>query len=302
MLNPGVYPAAVTPMTPDGAVDLPAVARLLAWFEASGCAGAVVAGTNGEGPSLSTYEKRDLIRAAVASAGKLSILLGVATSSLEEAVWLCEQARKAGAAAALVMPPGYFREATEEGIGQWFSALIERTALPIVVYNFPQRTGIELSAALLGRLAKHERMAGVKDSSGKAENLAAYRAALADGKCLFVGNETLLWDALEAGWSGTISGVANVVPRWMSQIVAEFMGGARSVVPARESAQTKFALALPVVKALRAEPQPATNKALLESLGLLPCGAVRLPLLSADPSRIKGLRSQIEERVGVPTP
>src|SRR5436305_4424299 len=113
VLERGIYPAAVTPFDEKGRVDILCVARLLAWFEAAGCKGAVLAGTNGEGPSLSATEKRDLIREAIPLRGKLDIILGIATSSLEEAVWSCNQAQNAGAVAALVMPPSYFREATE---------------------------------------------------------------------------------------------------------------------------------------------------------------------------------------------
>src|SRR5438132_298207 len=112
----GCYPAAVTPFREDGEVDQPGMARLLAWFESQGCAGAVLAGTNGEGPSLSAIEKRDLLRAMMPVRGSIDLILGVATPSLSEAVWSCKQAAKIGAAAALVMAPGYFREATEQGI------------------------------------------------------------------------------------------------------------------------------------------------------------------------------------------
>src|SRR4051812_46324331 len=114
-MNRGCYPAAVTPFREDGEVDQPGMARLLAWFESQGCAGAVLAGTNGEGPSLSAVEKRDLLRAMLPMRGKLELILGVATPSLSEAIWSCRQVAKAGATAALVMAPGYFREASEDG-------------------------------------------------------------------------------------------------------------------------------------------------------------------------------------------
>jgi 4-hydroxy-tetrahydrodipicolinate synthase len=272
MLGPGVFPAAITPFDDAGKVDLPAVARLLAWFKANGCAGAVLAGTNGEGPSLGAVEKRDLIRAAVPLFPELKIVLGIATPSLDEAVWLCAQAHKAGAAAGLVMAPYYFREATEDGIARWFEYLFDRTELPILVYNFPKRTGVTITPDLMERLGRHERMIGAKDSSGERSNLAGYAAAL-PGKDLYVGNETLLLDALDAGWSGTISGAANVLPNWLSQIVAEFGEGKR------ESLETKFALTLKGIEALRDSPQPAVNKAILHHLGVLPNPALRLPRL-----------------------
>src|SRR5690349_2804546 len=99
MLEPGVYPASVTPMLSDGQVDMPSVARILAHFKAAGCKGAVLAGTNGEGPSLSAVEKRDLIRIAVPIFPELKVVAGIATPSLDEAIWLASQAHKAGAAA-----------------------------------------------------------------------------------------------------------------------------------------------------------------------------------------------------------
>ncbi|MEA2552055.1 MAG: 4-hydroxy-tetrahydrodipicolinate synthase [Fimbriimonadaceae bacterium] len=290
MLQPGVYPASVTPFDERGRVDMAAMARLLAWFEAAGCKGAVLAGTNGEGPSLSAIEKRDLVRDAMPLRGRLEIVLGIATSSLEEAVWLINQAEKAGAVAALVMPPSYFREASEEGILEWFRALMDRTYLPLLAYNLPQRTGITITAEMLKRLAEHERFAGAKDSSGVRENLAAYAAV--KGKALYVGNETLLIDALEAGWTGTISGASNVMPYPLTQIVNDWTEGKP------ESAEAKFQIALSAIKLLRDQAQPSTNKALLRDIGVIPSGAVRLPLASLEPERATALRSELEAHVG----
>jgi len=275
-----VYPAAVTPFDAKGRVDMLAVARLLAWYRAGDCTGIVFAGTNGEGPSLSATEKRDLVREGVKLAGSMPVILGVATASLEEAVWSCRQAGEAGAEAALVMPPGYFRDVSEEGIAQWFETLFSRVSIPVIVYNFPQRTGITLSATLMGRLAQHERMIGLKDSSGNRDNLASYAAALAGlGKVLYVGDETLLIEALRAGWTGTISGAANVLPSWLSQIVREWPTDP-------ESAETKHALILPTIQALRRTPQPGGNKQLLHRLGILENPLPRLPILPPTPESV----------------
>jgi 4-hydroxy-tetrahydrodipicolinate synthase len=281
MLPPGVYPASVTPMTPDGKMDLPAISRLLGYFKAAGCKGAVLAGTNGEGPSLSAVEKRDLVRLAVPIISDFKIVAGIATPSLDEAVWLANQAHKAGAAAGLVMAPGYFREASEEGIARWFEALFDATDLPILVYNFPQRTGIELRAELMARLAKHPRMIGLKDSSGNEANIDGYARALAGtARSLFVGNESLLWRCLEAGWSGTISGAANCIPSWLAAVTDDYFADKK------ESSQAKFKLASPGIDALRGVPQPATNKAVLNSTGVLPHPDVRLPLENLAPESV----------------
>ncbi len=278
VMKPGVYPAMVTPMDRNGDPDATAMARLAAWFEAQGCKGVVVAGTNGEGPSLAAVEKRDLLRSLVPAAGRLSVVLGIATPSLSEATWSSEQAAKAGCRALLVMPPSYYPEAG--GIEEWFLALANRSPLPILIYNFPQRTGVTISAKTLGQLCQHPNVIGAKDSSGDASNLTAYRLAVPTGSSLFVGDETLLPEALDAGWSGTISGAANLLAAWLVKAVGDYLAGNR------EAALVRLAAAREALLAIRSSPQPATNKAALSELGKIPCPAVRLPLTSASASRL----------------
>jgi 4-hydroxy-tetrahydrodipicolinate synthase len=289
-MTSGLYPASVTPFEASGEIDYPSLAKLLAFFETSGCTGVVLAGTNGEGPSLSAVEKRDLIREAMPLRGKLEIVLGIASPSLEEAVWLSNQAEKAGAVASLVMPPGYFREASEQGIEAWFRQLLDRSRLPIIIYNFPQRTGITLTADLLGRLAQHENFAGVKDSSSSVENLDSYAAAVLPLlKKLYVGDEALLIKALEAGWSGSISGSANSMPLPLATIIRECHDGRK------ESARVKHSLVLPIIERLRKSPQPATHKGVLQARGTIESASVRLPLLSI-PEEVAGeMRSLIDD-------
>lgn len=285
-LAPGVYPASVTPFDDRGRIDLPAVARLLAYFRSEGCQGVVLAGTNGEGPSLSAVEKRDLVKAAVPLAADLAVILGIATPSLEEAVWLSRQAADAGAAAVLLMPPGFFRDASEAGIEAWFRTVMDRSPLPVLVYNFPQRAGVRLEAELIARLADHPQFLGLKDSSGEAANLASYAGA-AKGKSMFVGDETLLADAMAAGWSGTISGAANCLSRW-------FAAALRDWPEDRESAMAKLELVRPALSALRALPQPMAHKVILRDRGVLPNARVRLPLEELDEARLGELKLALE--------
>lgn len=289
MLQAGVYPASVTPFLPGESVDEVSFVRLLAHFEASGCAGVVVGGTNGEGPSLSAIERRDLLRLAVKGAGKLLVIQGIATSSLSEAQWLCQQALKDGAAAALVMPPMYFRPAPETGVRDWFLRLMDSSALPILAYNFPKNTGFTISPKLLAQLAGHPNLLGVKDSSGEVANIPGYRAVLGDQHRLFVGNETLLDQALEHGWTGTISGAANTIPQWLAQVVSEFTTG-------KAHWRTKFALIQPVLEHIRTLSQPAHHKAVLTAKGVIAHATVRLPLQPAD--SFDGLRALLSEKLG----
>lgn len=278
---------------------MPAVARLLAWFEACGCKGAVLAGTNGEGPSLSAPEKRDLISAATKLSGKLELTLGIATPSLDEACWLCKQASGAGAAGVLLMAPYYFRDASEDGVYDWFIRVLESSPCSVWIYNFPQKTGIAISPELMARLAQHNRFGGLKDSSGTRENLAAYAAALAPNASaapysMFVGNEELLLDALDSGWTGTISGAANVIPMWLSRLMDEYARGL-----SRETVEAKFELVLPCLSAIRSHKQPAMNKALLHRLGVLPSPDVRPPLTAPTRDDVDALAGLLHTRLGL---
>lgn len=292
MLASGVIPASVTPLRPDGTPDTEGLARLAAFFRAAGCAAIVLAGTNGEGPSLSAIQKRDLVRQTVGLAEPLPVILTVATSSLSEAGWLLNQAAAAGAAAALLMPPFYFRSVTAEGIAAWFEDLLARARLPVLIYNFPQMTGATLAPDLVHRLARFETFAGLKDSSGEPSNLEAYRQACGADRRLYVGDETLLLRALAAGWSGTISGAANLLALWLSQIAREWTDG-------RESASAKFDLVRPVIEELRRGPQPALNKAVMHRLGLLASPAPLLPLMPAPDERVGHVLAMLRETVGL---
>ncbi|MEJ5170256.1 MAG: dihydrodipicolinate synthase family protein [Fimbriimonadales bacterium] len=295
MVEGGVWPASVTALGSNGRPDPAGQARLLAWFEASDCRGAVLAGTNGEGPSLSAPEKRDLLRDAMPARGRLGVVLGVATSSLEEARWSTRQAAALGADGVLLMPPSYFREAPADAIADWLEAVVADSPCDVIVYNFPQRTGSAIPAETLARLARLERFAGVKDSSGDPSNLPAYRQAIGEGRVAFVGDETLLVEALRNGWSGTISGAANVLAPWLSAIVADWVAD-------RESAEAKFELALPCIRALRAHPQPALSKALLHAMGVLPDPSVRLPLRPARTDTVREVARLLAERLGLRFP
>lgn len=279
--------AAVTPFDDKGRPDPAQMARHLAWLESEGCAGAVIGGTNGEGPSISAVEKRDLLRDVQGARGKLALWMGVTTSSLSEAIWTAEQAAKHGAERLLVLPPTYFREATEEGLTSWFLALMEASPLPVVAYNFPQRSGFAFSEAFLQHLNEAPNFVGVKDSSGESANLAVFRRAL-PGKDLFVGDETLLLSALQAGWTGSISGVSNTIARYLVEVE-------RGI--ARGDAEIKFELALPAIRAMRPA-RPALQKALLKRLGVIDRDDVRLPLTPLPDQDLRAVIETVHAQLG----
>ncbi|MBX3113458.1 MAG: dihydrodipicolinate synthase family protein [Fimbriimonadaceae bacterium] len=283
----GIMPASVTPFDENGRIDFVSLAKLFSYFEACGCSGVVVAGTNGEGPSLSAVEKRDLVKEAV-QLTSLPVILGIATPSLDEANWLCSQAGKSGAAGILLMPPGYFKVATESGTMNWMKAVADSSPIPVIAYNFPKYSGFTMSPDFVAELAQHPNVLGFKDSSGEVANLSAYRKA-AVGKVLLVGDETLLLQSLEAGWNGSISGAANLVPHWLVRIYQQWHEDS-------EKAEVKFKVLVDVLSEIRRGPQPALNKASLSEWGVIARSDVRLPLEKGDCSE---LLKHIEDRLGI---
>jgi len=264
----GIYPALVTPMTSDSSLDTAGMVRLLSHAHFMALPGVVIAGSTGEGPSLAAVEKRDLVRIACSTHPELKVIIGIATASLVEAVWLAEQSRRAGAIAGLVMPPAFFREADDDAIADWYEELFRRTTLPILIYNFPLRSGRTISPELLRRLAHRDQCIGVKDSSGDPTNLQSFREVIPTGKSLFVGDERLLLRAKEAGWTGSISGASNLLGQWLQTIWD---------LPADE-AQAKLGLILPALQTLRRGNLPSVAKSFLRDLGIIDCPQVRLPL------------------------
>lgn len=249
----------------------------------------VVAGTNGEGPLLSAVEKRDLVRLAVQARGKLDVVLGLATCSLPEAIWLSEQSAKAGAFAVMATAPYAFRPVTGEAAITWFRTLAEASPLPVIAYNLPRLTDAPFGEPLVRALAEIPNMMGVKDSSGSRENLSTFRTWLRDDQLLLQGDEALLLESLQAGWNGSISGCANVMPGWLSEVI-------------RSGSAVKMDLIQPVVQALRSARPPATHKAILHAWGVLESPTVRMPLTTASPEEIEPLLNLMRDWLGLGSP
>lgn len=277
----GAFTALITPFTSSGDIDYPALARLLAWHESEGMDGIVVGGTNGEGPSLSAVEKRDLVRFAKEHGGNLRVIVGLSTCSTAEAVWISEQGRKAGAEASLALPPFYFRAVAESGIEAWFRQILSASPLPCILYNFPKMTGFAFSKELLQRLFAVAHVVGIKESSGSMESLAEFaEVARESGKAIFVGDERLLLECLSHGGSGTISGLANSFPKLVSRAF-------------KERSAAMQALVVEASDNVKKHPQPAVHKFILSTKGL-PGGVVRPPLEDLRPAACEEVRAFVE--------
>lgn len=285
-LKGGVIPASMTPFDAEGRVDGVSLLRLLSGFVAAGCSGVVLAGTNGEGASLGAVEKRDLVRMAAGFGLPLPIILGIATPSLDEAVWLLKQAGKSGASGALLLPPGYVRRAAPEGITAWLRVCLDASPVPVLLYHNPGVNGVGLSPEIVEPLAEHPRFAGIKDSSPQIEHWPQWRKLARPDSLLLVGDERNLLRSLEAGGSGTISGCANLLAQWLVAVVRE----------EGEARQAKFELVLPAIEALRGQLQPETTKACLAALGRIDRAEPRLPLL---PGNAEPVLTELRRMLGI---
>lgn len=279
-IRKGVHVAAITPFTPEGAVDAPYFVRLLAHFEAQGAQGVVVAGSTGEGPSLSAPEKVQLYDLAVHGRGQLQVVAGVLSCSLDEALYLARHAAKVGCHALMVAPP-YYYAATLSGLIAFYRAVLDASRLPVILYNIPQRTRVKITSALVDALLEHPNLHGIKDSSGSVRALGGF-LKFAPRLRIWVGEEKLLLRCLQGGGAGSISGLANV---YLLRMVALF----RAFEQGRDGRGLQMLIDV-AADAIDAFPAPANFKHALTLEGF-PETFVRPPLTGLTDAQ----RAQLEQ-------
>jgi 4-hydroxy-tetrahydrodipicolinate synthase len=213
----GSYPALVTPFK-DGAVDFDALKKLVDWHVAEGSHGLVPVGTTGESPTLSHSEHGQVIEAVVkASAGRVPVIAGAGSNNTAEGIDLIRHAEKVGATAALVVTP-YYNKPTQRGMIAHFRALHDASNLPIIIYNIPGRSVVDMLPDTMGELAKLPRIVGVKDATGKIERVSQQRATCGRDFIQLSGEDATALGFNAHGGVGCISVTANVAPR----LCAEF--------------------------------------------------------------------------------
>jgi 4-hydroxy-2-oxoglutarate aldolase len=226
----GVFAPAVTPFdVATGDADIVAMrANVRRWLEAP-LRGILLFGSTGEGVFLDEDERDRLLQATrdAMPADRL-LLAGVASESTRGAIHLCRTAATSGADAVLVQPPAYYRpQMTPEALREHFLAVAEASPVPVLLYQVPSRfSSIELSAGLVGELARHENVAGIKDSSGDLKTLSAYVEACAGRCAVLAGSGAVLYGALEVGASGGVLALALLAPRQCAEIVSLRASGA----------------------------------------------------------------------------
>lgn len=214
----GSLVALVTPMRPDGAVDEDAFARFVEWQVAEGTQGVVPVGTTGESPTLNHREHRRVVEIAVeVAAGRVPVIAGAGSNSTAEAVELTRHAKQAGADAALVVTP-YYNKPTQEGLYLHYAAIADAVELPVLIYNIPPRSVVDMSVATMARLAQHPNIVGVKDATANLARPLHTRRACGDEFCQLSGEDHTVLAFLGAGGVGCISVTANVAPRLLRRM------------------------------------------------------------------------------------
>ncbi|MGG5889143.1 4-hydroxy-tetrahydrodipicolinate synthase [Falsiroseomonas sp. HC035] len=209
----GSLVALVTPMQADGSLDAKGFSDFVQWQIAEGTQGLIPVGTTGESPTLSHAEHHKVVDLCIeASAGRVPVIAGTGSNSTAEAVDLTRHAKAAGADAALVVTP-YYNKPTQEGLYLHFMAIADAVDLPIIIYNIPPRSVVDMSVETMARLAKHPNIVGVKDATANLTRPQHTTATCGPDFCQLSGEDHTALAFLAAGGHGCISVTANIAPR-----------------------------------------------------------------------------------------
>ena len=275
--------AIVTPMAPDGQIDWPAWEALLEYHLAEGSDGIVVDGTTGESPALSGAEIAELTRRAVQRcSGRLRVLVGTGLNSTAGTVERTRELSRLGVDGVLIVTP-YYNKPPQEGLYRHFIAAADASAVPVVLYNVPGRTAVDLLPGTIARLAGHPRIVGVKESTGSIERGREVLAACPPGFLVVSGDDATAIAMMGAGSHGVISVTANVAPRRMREACA---AARRGDMP---GALAIDATLQALHRDLFVEANPIPVKWGLTQMGLIGA-ALRLPLVELTPAHHETVR------------
>jgi 4-hydroxy-tetrahydrodipicolinate synthase len=263
--------AIVTPFRDDGEIDWPTWSRLLDWHAASGTTGVVVGGTTGESPTISDAELAELTQRARAQlSNRVQIIVGCGTNSTAGTVERVRHFSSLGIDGVLLVTPAYNRP-SQEGLFRHYEAAAQASAVPVILYNVPSRTAVDLLPETVARLARLPRIVGIKEAVASMQRVRELVAQCPPGFGLLSGDDASAREAMRNGATGVISVTGNVAPALMSQMVAAARAGEES-----RAAELDTRLA-GLHQALFLEANPIPDKWAMERMGLIR-GRLRLPL------------------------
>lgn len=285
-----IMTAMVTPFDERGDIDYPATQNLINHLLANGTDALVIAGTTGESPTLTAQEKVELFKFTVQTvAGRAPVIAGTGTNSTRESIDLTIQAEEAGVDGIMLVVP-YYNKPCQEGLYQHFKTIAQTTTLPIMLYNIPGRSAVNMLPETIIRLANNvSNITSVKEASGDLEAAAAIIEHTGDDFFVYSGDDASTLPMLSIGGTGIVSVSAHIIGNEMQEMVRHFKTGNT------KQAATIYRGLLPIMKAMFAAPNPSPTKAALNLTGV-PVGGVRLPMIALPEEQVDSLRDLLALR------
>ncbi|HHT72709.1 MAG TPA: 4-hydroxy-tetrahydrodipicolinate synthase [Firmicutes bacterium] len=267
-----VITAMITPMEQDGKVSYEQAIRLAKRLAENGSDGVVLSGTTGESPTLSFDEKVKLFTSITDSVGgELEIIAGTGSNNTAESIALTQAAETAGVDGIMLVTP-YYNRPSQEGLYQHFKTIAENCSLPIMLYNVPGRTGVNLLPETVARLAEVENIVAIKEASGDLNQVSLLRSLVPDDFLIYSGDDSLTLPILAVGGDGVVSVASHLVGRQLKDMVTAFLAG-----KVREAQELHLRL-LPLMRVLFITTNPVPVKRALEFVGF-ESGPLRQPLI-----------------------
>ena len=284
----GAATALITPLNASG-VDFERLGALIDWQIDEGINAIVIAGTTGEGSTLTDEEHREAIRFAVErSAGRVPIIAGTGSNDTAYAIDLSRYACEVGADALLVVTP-YYNKATQKGLIAMYNAIADASTKPVILYNVPSRTGVGIEPSTYAALAAHPNIAAIKEANGNISKIVETAALVGDKLDIYSGNDDQVVPILSVGGMGVISVLSNIMPRKTVEMCDRWFAGDAAGAAALQKEL------LPLMNALFCEVNPIPVKAAMAAMGWCE-NYVRLPLTPMEKDHWQKLRALMAQQ------
>lgn len=278
--------AIITPFN-GGKVDKVSLKNLLEWQIKEGTDAIVICGTTGEASTMPDEEHLDTIKFAVDTVnGRIPVIAGTGSNYTDHAIELSQKAEESGADGLLIVTP-YYNKTTQKGLIKHYTAIADNVNIPIILYNVPGRTGLNMLPSTVAEIAKHPNIKGIKEASGNIAQIAEISRLTPDDFQLYSGNDDTIVPLLSVGGSGVISTIANIAPKDTHDMVIKFLNG-----DVKGACDLQLRM-MPLINALFIEVNPIPVKTAINLMGLNG-GDLRAPLYEMEPHNLEILRNEMK--------
>ncbi len=282
-----ILTAMVTPFDQNGDIDFQSTRELINYLIDNGTEGLVVAGTTGESPTLTTEEKVELFKFVVEVVdGRVPVIAGTGSNNTRASIELTKQAENTGVDGIMLVVP-YYNKPSQEGLYQHFKTIAENTKLPIILYNIPGRSVINMAVDTIVRLSQIPNIVAIKDAAGNLDAMAETISQTPADFSVYTGEDSLTLPAIAIGATGVISVASHIIGNEMQEMITKFKNG-----KTQEAAADHRRL-LPIFKGLFAAPNPSPVKAALNLKGVT-VGGTRLPIITLNNEETSQLKEVLQ--------